>query len=296
MVWNPAQYLKFQGPRLRPALDLLQSATGMFHEVNAVKSVLDLGCGPGNITPYLCQAFPQAHVEGVDSSNEMIDKANRANFPADIKSRVSFCTGTIEEIVEHSTKSYDVVYSNAALHWCQHHDKLFPKLLGKLVAPNGGVLAIQMPDTLHQASHTLMETAALRSGFLHYITNVRIPRTDHTADWYHKLLSPLTKDIELWSTEYVQQLPAQPKSFVDSHDRMEKQRHPVLEFTKSTGLMPILQALGGETNEKCQRFLNEYDRLLEEHYPVVQVKNKYHSTGKQVVLMPFKRFFLVCKT
>eukprot|EP01033_Poteriospumella_lacustris_P006914 gene6915-gene7605 len=295
MTWNPALYLKFQAPRLRPALDLLQAATTMVNDPTAVRSVLDLGCGPGNITPYLCQAFPNANIDGLDFSPEMIDKATKTSFSEDMKNRISFRVGTIEHEVMYNAKQYDIVYSNAALHWCEDHQLLLPRMLQKMISPNGGVLAIQMPDTIQQASHTLMETAALRSGNMQSIMNVRIPRTDHTADWYFRLLSPLCKDIDIWSSEYVQQLPATPKTYADRHDH-QIQRHPVLEFTKSTGLQPLLQALGGEQTEKCQKFLNEYDRLLEEHYPTIMVKNKYHAKGKMVVLMPFKRFFLVCKT
>jgi SAM-dependent methyltransferase len=73
-AWNPAMYMKNAGPRLRPALDLLQRTVAMTmlpHEpatftnanapafapipADAVRSVLDLGCGPGNVTPYLRQ-------------------------------------------------------------------------------------------------------------------------------------------------------------------------------------------------------------------------------------------------
>jgi trans-aconitate 2-methyltransferase len=167
-------------------------------------------------------------------------------------------------------------------------------MLKSLVAGNGGVLAIQMPDTAQQPSHLLMETAALRCGLLDIVRDVRIPRVEHSADWYLKLLSSQVKEVDIWYTEYIQQLPAQPKSYQDSH-QLTKIRHPVLEFTKSTGLMPILEALGGEGSDKGQRYLIEYNRLLEETYPILTIKNKYHNTGKMITLMPFKRFFMVCK-
>jgi trans-aconitate 2-methyltransferase len=295
MAWNPALYLKFNAARIRPAIDLLQTSSSMFSNPSSVKNVLDLGCGPGNVTPYLCQSFINAHVEGVDSSEEMIDKANKTNYEEQMKNRISFRVGTIENEGLFNTRSYDLVYSNAALHWCVDHHKLLPRLLNTLVAKNGGVLAIQMPDTMNQPSHTLMETAALRCGLLNSVQNIRIPRTEHSPDWYFKLLSPICKEVEMWSTEYIQQLPIQPQTYKDSHDPIP-QRHPVLEFTKSTGLMPIISALGGELNEKCQKYLDEYNRLLEEEYPTISIKNKFHSRGKTVVLMPFKRFFIVCKT
>lgn len=53
MPWNPALYLVNAGPRLRPALDLLQRASSLSSV--EVKSVLDLGCGPGNLTNFLLE-------------------------------------------------------------------------------------------------------------------------------------------------------------------------------------------------------------------------------------------------
>ena len=45
MAWDPSQYLKFAGPRLRPALDLLAHI-----DTEAPRLVYDLGCGAGNVT------------------------------------------------------------------------------------------------------------------------------------------------------------------------------------------------------------------------------------------------------
>jgi trans-aconitate 2-methyltransferase len=57
MAWNPALYMRHSSPRLEPALSLLSKTVANLSEESgeSVRSVLDLGCGPGNITPYLCQ-------------------------------------------------------------------------------------------------------------------------------------------------------------------------------------------------------------------------------------------------
>ncbi len=306
MVWNPSLYLKFHSARLRPAIDLLQKSMEVVgNDLPSVKRILDLGCGPGNITPFICEMFPNAEVHGVDSSKEMIDKATKSLRDTPYHSRTSFSINTIENVVAEAKSKknrYDFVYANASLHWCVNHDKLLPDIVEHLIARSNGVLAIQMPDTLHQKSHNLMETAALRCGLIEAIKSIRIPRTDHSPDWYYKLLSPLCREVDIWTTEYVQQLPTYQKithsslAEVDHQYHISNQRHPVSDFTRATGLMPILQALGGEETERCQRYLDEYDRLLAEEYPSITVKNKFHSTGKPITLMPFKRFFLVCKT
>ena len=51
-------------------------------------------------------------------------------------------------------QKYDVIYSNAALHWLPDHAKLFPSLMEK-VEP-GGILAVQMPRNFGAPSHLLI--------------------------------------------------------------------------------------------------------------------------------------------
>jgi trans-aconitate 2-methyltransferase len=47
---------------------------------------------------------------------------------------------------------FDLIFSNAALHWLPDHERLLPALAGCL-AP-GGVLAVQMPRNFDAPSHT----------------------------------------------------------------------------------------------------------------------------------------------
>src|SRR6185437_8301930 len=74
MAWDPAQYLKFAGPRLRPALDLLQRI-----DIEAPGIVYDLGAGAGNVTRLIQARWPDAHIVGVDSSAEMLAQAAAEN-------------------------------------------------------------------------------------------------------------------------------------------------------------------------------------------------------------------------
>src|SRR4051794_18309314 len=146
MPWDPAQYLKFAGPRLRPALDLLQRI-----DVEAPATVYDLGAGAGNVTRLIAARWPDARVVGVDSSAEMLDKAAAEN-PTIEWQRADLASWRPD-------RPADVIYSNAALHWLPEHPQLLSSLVGAL-APEG-VLAVQMPRNFGAPSHTSITETAL---------------------------------------------------------------------------------------------------------------------------------------
>ena len=112
MAWDPAQYLKFAGPRLRPALDLLQRI-----DREAPRSVFDIGAGAGNVTRLIAARWPAARVVGVDSSAEMLAKAAAEN-PGIEWQEADLANWRPDRPAE-------IIYSNAALHWLDSHDRLF---------------------------------------------------------------------------------------------------------------------------------------------------------------------------
>src|SRR5690348_17074348 len=66
--WNPALYLSFADQRTRPAAELLARVPGPDPQ-----SIIDLGCGPGNSTALLAARWPNARLEGLDSSAAMLE-------------------------------------------------------------------------------------------------------------------------------------------------------------------------------------------------------------------------------
>src|SRR5260370_41310777 len=76
-MWDATQYLRFGGERTRPFIDLLARVGAELPEY-----VVDMGCGPGNLTVLLAERWPSAAGCGVDSSPRMIEAA-RALVSAD---------------------------------------------------------------------------------------------------------------------------------------------------------------------------------------------------------------------
>lgn len=251
--WDPSQYLRFAGHRLRPALDLLNRI-----DLAAPESVVDLGCGAGNVTEWLARRWPGAAITGVDNSAAMLRKAAQS-LPQVTWRKADMSAWSADT-------PPDLIFANAALHWLSDHETLFPRLLDDL-AP-GGVLAVQMPRNFGEPSHTSMAEAARDGPWHDALTPYLKPAPVHEPAFYHSLLAPLASNIDLWETTYFQVLDGD---------------NPVAEWTKGTWLKPMLDALDGTEREG---FEAAYRARIAAAYPA-------GPDGR--TLFPFKRLFLIAR-
>jgi len=104
--------------------------------------VVDLGCGTGDLTLELHQKLAARETVGLDASAAMLAKAPEA-------AGLGFETGEIEKFAP--ARPFDLVFSNAALHWVEDHPALFRRLTDAVA--DGGQLAVQMPMNDEHASH-----------------------------------------------------------------------------------------------------------------------------------------------
>jgi len=107
---------------------------------------VDLGCGTGELTLLLHRALGASATLGLDASAEMLHRAP-VSEPG-----LTFQQGRIEDF---QGEDLDVVFSNAAIHWCQDHPALFDRLT-RLLADKGQ-LAVQMPANFDHPSHRLAQ-------------------------------------------------------------------------------------------------------------------------------------------
>ncbi len=255
--WDPAQYRKFSDYRLRPALELLDRVP-----LDAPKTVYDLGCGTGDVTRIIAERWPAAKIVGLDSSDDMLEKAKAGG------GRVDWIKADVSEWKPDTAP--DLIFSNATLHWVKDHRTLFPKLLGFL-SP-GGCLAVQVPLSFDAPSHRLMREMLEDGGEGGRPLGTPELRKTISRRWvedandYYDLLADRARNLDIWETEYLQVLEGE---------------NPVLEWVKATGLRPVLNGLKGAERE---RFLEIYRRRLREAYP-------RRADGK--TLYPFPRLFIV---
>ncbi len=255
--WDPRAYLAFSEARGRPAADLIARI-----KQTAPARIFDLGCGAGNITRLLASRWPRARVTGVDSSAAMLARA-RANDDA-IRDAIRWVQEDIAAWAPRET--VDLIVSNAALHWLDAHDALFPRLIRCLNA--GGELAVQMPRNFHAPSHrAIAETATNQRWKDRLLPLLREPPV-HAPDFYIAKLSALTSVLDVWETTYWHELEGD---------------NPVVEWTKGTALRPFLELL---PDDDRQAFLSEYAERIAEAYP---------PRPDGGTLFPFRRLFIVAK-
>lgn len=253
-TWSPAQYLKFEDHRTRPSMDLLTRV-----DLETPELVTDIGCGPGNSTELLVERFSSAQVSGMDSSPQMIEAAKR-RLP-----RCNFETADVSQWQPRS--AHDVLFANAVLQWVPDHAVLFPRLVSFLKP--GGVLALQMPDNLHEPTHVAMRAAASDARWSDVLKGADGERTSIlSVSEYWSLLKPLASSVDIWRTTYVH-----PLVGLDG----------IVEWFKATGLLPYLSRL---SEEQKSAYLQAYREILSNHYPVLE---------DGTVLLPFPRLFIVLR-
>ncbi len=154
MPWNPDLYNKYAAQRSAPFVDL-----SALIDVRPGLRVIDLGCGTGELTRRLADMLPDSEVIGLDSSPQMLDKAQSQARPG-----LRFELGGIEDFAYRSDNVYDLVFSHAAIQWVDDHERLIPALLERVAV--GGQIAVQMPSNHHHAVHRYAREIAREAPFV----------------------------------------------------------------------------------------------------------------------------------
>jgi trans-aconitate 2-methyltransferase len=230
--WSPAQYDRFRAERAQPFRDLLalvQPRPGML--------AVDLGCGTGDMTLELHRALGARETLGLDNSASMLAKAPRAEG-------LRFEQGDIVEFTARGR--FDLVFSNAALHWVDDHRELFPRLLEKLRP--GGQLLVQVPSNHEHPAHRLAGTLAAEEPFRGALGGwVRRPSVLALDEYAHLLHGAGAVEVELLEKVYLHQL---------------ADAEAVAEWTRGTTLLPYLGRLGDLADAYLARYRERLAGLM----------------------------------
>ncbi len=233
-MWNPDVYLAFADHRGRPFYDLL-ARVGATNP----RRVVDLGCGPGNLTATLSHRWPDAVVEAVDSSPEMVAAARERGVEAVV--------GGIDEWVPKSDT--DVVLSNAALQWVPGHADVMVRWARDL-AP-GSWIAMQVPGNFDAPSHQAVREVARRIPFADALRDMPFREEDvvETPVGYAGLLTEAGCAVDAWETTYVHRLTGPT---------------PVLDWLTGTALTQVRSRL---SEKAWQEYREAISPILAQSYP-----------------------------
>lgn len=252
MSWDPRQYNRFADERAAPLGELLSRIPA-----ERFADILDLGCGNGVAIPLIRARWPEAAITALDNSPEMLEAAGN---------RTDSLTRFIQaDITQWSPdRKFQLIVSNAALHWLDDHEGLFPRLM-EWLAP-GGILAVQMPYNWAEPSHRLMIQAAENGPWKQKLAPLLRPTPVGSTSFYQALLEPLSQSCDVWEQVFTHNL--------DGEDA-------VFNWIKGTSLKPLLDAL--EIGERVA-FAANYKAALNSAYP-----------GKQSggTTFPFHRLFIM---
>ncbi len=253
-MWDPTKYLAFADHRGRPFHDLVGRIGA-----REPRRVVDLGCGPGNLTETLAHRWPDATVDAIDSSPDMVAAARARGINAHVG-----------DVTDWSPEpDTDVVVTNAVLQWVPDHGDLLRKWAGQL--PSGAWLAMQVPGNFSAPSHVLIRKLAAGRAWRDDLADVALRAEDAVSRprEYADLLTEAGCDVDAWETTYVQRLSGED---------------PVLTWLTGTALRPVRAALD---EDGWARFVAELTPLLRAAYP---------TRPDGTTWFEFRRVFVVAST
>ncbi len=179
VVWNPRDYAANSAAQLAWARDLIAKL-----KLRGDERILDVGCGDGKVTAEIARALPRGSVIGVDSSSEMIQFAKDA-FLARESPNLEF--QPMDARALQFTQPFDVLFSNATLHWVDDHPAFLAGAAASLKPGGRLVVSCGGRGNAHDVFTALRGTLRLRR-WRQYFRRLAAPYFFHGPEAYEKWL------------------------------------------------------------------------------------------------------------
>ncbi|WP_293955478.1 MULTISPECIES: methyltransferase domain-containing protein [unclassified Sphingobacterium] len=236
MSWNPDNYNQFKEIRFKPFYDLAELIVG-----DTILNAVDLGCGTGEQTAILSEKLAEADFLGIDSSAEMLSGSHQLETE-----RLKFRQSSVEKFLN-EPRTWDLIFSNAALQWLENHQALFPQLISKLNA--GGQLAVQMPYQPENILNKMLFELGNEEPFCTYLNDWNRSSSVLDIDAYAKLLFENGVDqLDLSLRVY-------PLIATDADT--------LYSFIAGSALIPYLERLA---EDKKVLFIDEFKTRINKHF------------------------------
>lgn len=198
------------------------------------ESLLDLGCGDGLVTRRIAERLPSGRVLGIDSSQGMLAAARRlaaeSGWPV---SRMEF---QLQDILDFECREqFDVVFSNAALHWVSDHERVLANAF--LALKNGGRLRANFGGQGNcQNFLAVVKELMQEEPFTVQLRDFRWPWYFPAVEEYEQLLesSPFS-EFQVW---------------LENTDRWFTSADEMVAWMEQPSLVPFISALEGIARQR----------------------------------------------
>lgn len=182
--WDAADYAQSSSAQKKWADELLSGLSLKGREV-----ILDVGCGDGKITAEIASRLNNGSVVGIDQSSEMIELAQKRYRLSNLQfQQIDASQIEYEEL-------FDIIFSNAALHWIRDHSNLLERFFRSL-KPKGRLLLQMGGKGNCQAFAVIARELIVSPEWRKYFLNFSYPYFFYSDKEYKKWLSSAGFTIE----------------------------------------------------------------------------------------------------
>lgn len=253
-IWNPEQYEKFKDERQKPFFDLMSLV-----KPQPDMRVADLGCGTGEPTETLHRFLQARETVGFDNSEAMLVKAQALAGDGLRFEKSDIETFAVESESFLAYGQFDLIFSNAALHWVENHEELLRQLTTAVA--EGGQLAVQVPANHYHQSHIVADEVARESPFREVLEG-------YIRD--NPVLEPAQYALLLHKLGYKEQIVR-----LQVYAHLLEAKENVVEWVKGTRLTDYQRRMPEEIFEKyLERYRECLMAKLEETRPFLYTYNR----------------------
>ena len=186
--------------------------------------ILDLGCGDGGLTTGLAELVPDGQVIGIDASSAMIESARKAHKAENLKFELMDINAIDFEA------EFDVVFSNATLHWVKDHQRLLRNVYKGL--KSGGTAHFNFAgDGNCSYFFKVVKEVMAEKEYAGYFEGFDWPWYMPRIDEYEKLLKESSfEDAKVWG---------------ENADRYFADAEVITKWIEQPSLVPFLKCVAG---------------------------------------------------
>ncbi len=213
-------------------------------ELNGCEQLLDLGCGDGSLTSKIAELLPEGDVLGIDASQGMIDTALSKE-----RNNLHFRKMDIDHL--DFDNRFDVLFSNATLHWIKDHQNLLRNVY-RALRPGGRIRFQFAAEGNCENFYAAVKEAMALKEFQGYFADFKWPWYMPAVDTYRQLVeSSKFHHVQVWR---------------ENADRFFPDAETMIRWIDQPSLVPFLPHIADAAKEPFRKYVinNMIERTRQE--------------------------------